>query len=239
MMRHLYRLLGFAVVLALGGCGGGWAPVGSSSSAVSVVHALPPPDATTDATDFSSYMIGPNDEIMVDVMGAPDLKRDGQVDGAGNILLPLIGDVAVGGKTPAEASRAIADRLLKGQYLKDPQVTITIVKANARTVTVDGAVQQPGQYPVVGHMTLQQAIASARGTGNIANLNQVVIFRTVNNQRMAALFSLAEIRAGKTADPQIYGNDIVVVGEDAARRFLRDFSIFPRVGSFVPIVNAL
>jgi polysaccharide export outer membrane protein len=239
MFQHSYRLLGFGVLLALSGCGGGWAPVSSSSTAVSVVTALPPPDATTNATDFSNYMIGPNDEILVDVLDAPDLKRDGQVDGAGNMLLPLIGNVAVGGKTPAEASRLIADQLLKGQYLKNPQVTITIVKANARTVTVDGAVQQPGQYPVVGHMTLQQAIASARGTGNIANLNQVVIFRTVNNQRMAALFSLAEIRAGKTPDPQIYGNDIVVVGEDAMRRFLHDLSVFPRVGTFVPIVNAL
>lgn len=239
MIRHSLRFFGFAVLFALSGCSGGWGPVGSSSSAVSVVKSLPAPDATTNAADFTNYMIGPNDEISVDVLGAPDLKRDGQVDGGGNILLPLVGNVAVGGKTPAEASQVIAAQLVKGQYLKDPQVTITIVKANARQVTVDGAVQSPGQYPVVGRMTLQQAIASARGAADIANLNQVVIFRTVNNQRMAALFSLADIRSGKVADPQIYGNDIVVVGQDAARKFLRDFSIFPRLGSFVPIVNAL
>ena len=41
------------------------------------------------------------------------------------------------------------------------------------------------------------------------------------------------------SDPQIYGNDVIVVGEDAMRRFLRDFTIFPRLGSFVPFINAI
>jgi polysaccharide export outer membrane protein len=224
--------------MSLAGCSGGWAPVDSSSTAVSVVHSLPAPDVTTDAQDFSNYRIGPLDELMVDVFGAPDLKRDGEVDGAGNILLPLVGNVPVGGKTPEEASLVIADAL-RGKFLKDPQVTITIVKANPRTVTVDGAVAQPGVYPVTGRMTLQQAIASARGAANIANLDNVVIFRTVNNEKMAALFSLRQIRSGHMSDPQVYGNDVIVVGEDAMRRFLRDFSIFPRFGSFVPFINAI
>lgn len=238
MLRYVYRVLGAATFLTLGGCGGGWPTLDSSSTAVSVVQALPPADSRNGAQDFSNYLIGPQDELIVDVFGAPDLKRDGQVDGAGNISLPLVGNINVGGKTPAEASQEIAGQL-RGKYVKDPQVTITIVKANPRTVTVDGAVQQPGVYPVTGRMTLQEAIASARGAANIANLNNVVIFRTVNNKRMAALFSLKEIRSGRLADPQIYGNDVVVVGEDAARRFMQDFSIFPRLGSFVPFVNAL
>jgi len=238
MFRRAFWVLGTIVSTSLAGCSGGWAPVDSSSTAVSVVHALPAPDVTTDEQDFANYRIGPLDELMVDVFGAPDLKRDGEVDGAGNILLPLVGNMAVGGKTPQEASQVIASAL-RGKYLKDPQVTITIVKANPRTVTVDGAVSQPGVYPVTGRMTLQEAIASARGAANIANLDNVVIFRTVNNHRMAALFSLRQIRSGHLSDPQIYGNDVIVVGEDAMRRFLRDFSIFPRLGSFVPFINAI
>lgn len=237
MLRRVHSLAVAVVSFALASCGG-WAPVDSSSTAVSVVHSLPAPDVTTDAADFSNYRIGPSDDLSIDVFGAPDLKREGQVDGAGNFLLPLVGNINIGGKTPEEASQAIASQL-RGKYLKDPQVTITIVKANPRTVTVDGAVQQPGLYPVTGHMTLQQAIAAARGAGNIANLDNVVIFRTVNKQRMAALFSLKQIRSGHMTDPEIYGNDVVVVGESAMRRFLQDFTIFPRLGSFVPFVNAL
>ena len=71
----------------------------------------------------------------------------------------------------------------------------------------------------------------------IANLNNVVVFRTVNSQKTAALFSIKDIRAGRLEDPQIYGNDIVIVGESAARRFFRDFgNMFPILGTFVPVL---
>jgi polysaccharide export outer membrane protein len=130
-------------------------------------------------------------------------------------------------------SSAIAEQL-QGRYLKRPQVSVNIVKAQAKTFTVDGAVRQPGNFPIVGKMTLQQAIAAAHGADQAANLNNVVIFRTIQNQKAAALFSLKEIRAGRLVDPQIYGNDIIVVGESAARRFIRDFgSMFPVLGQFV------
>ena len=114
---------------------------------------------------------------------------------------------------------------------------MNIVKAKSRTFAVEGAVREPGLYPIVGKMTLLEAIATARGLGTVANLDNVVIFRTVNKQKMGALFSLKEIRAGRLADPQVYASDIVVVGESATRRFFRDFgNVFPVFGQFVPIL---
>ncbi len=70
----------------------------------------------------------------------------------------------------------------------------------------------------------------------VADLDSVVIFRDIDNERMAALFSLNAIRSGRVVDPQVYGNDIIVVGESAARRFFRDLNFFPRPGSFVPVL---
>src|ERR1043165_3143616 len=92
MLRRVHSLPVAVVSFALASCGG-WAPVDSSSTAVSVVHSLPAPDVTTDAADFSNYRIGPSDDLSIDVFGAPDLKRGGQVDGAGNFLLPLVGNI--------------------------------------------------------------------------------------------------------------------------------------------------
>jgi len=205
----------------------------NSSGAVTVAQNLPPPDATTAAVDFSNYQIGPNDEVAVEVFGAPELKREVQIDAAGNLALPLIGSIAAGGRRPQEVSAMIADRL-RGKYIRDPQVTVNVVKASPKSFTVDGAVSAPGVYPIIGRMSLQQAIASAKGTAEIANLNQVIVFRTVSNQKMAALFSLKDIRSGRTADPQVYANDIVVVGENATRRFLKDVNSFPILGRFMP-----
>lgn len=220
-------------LLTLSACAGAPA-LNSGSRAVSVTQSLPAPSATSSVADFSNYRIGPRDELIVEVFGAPELRREGEVDAAGNLSLPLVGTVVAGGRTPTEVAGAIAAQL-RGRYIRDPQVTVNIKKAVGQTVSVDGAVREPGIYPVVGRMTLQQAIASAKGADDIANLDNVVVFRRVGSQQMAALFSLKQIRAGRMSDPQIYGNDIVVVGENATRRFLRTLSSTP-IGSFVPFI---
>ncbi|MDP9086510.1 MAG: polysaccharide export protein, partial [Pseudomonadota bacterium] len=79
---------------------------------------------------------------------------------------------------------------------------------------------------------LQQAIAAAKGASDLANLDHVVIFRDSGGVKNVALFSLKAIRAGKMPDPQIFANDIVVVGENGARRFLKDLNNIPVLGSF-------
>lgn len=223
------------IAVALAGCGGGQT-LDASSSAVAVRTSLPPPDATVTATDFTNYRIGALDQLAVEVFGAPELKREAEVDAAGNLSLPLVGTVGAGGRTPGELADAIAAKL-RGRYLKNPQVTVNVLKARSQTVTIDGAVRQPGVYPIIGRMTLQQAIATARGADEMANLNNVVIFRTVREQKLAALFNLKDIRTGRYADPQVYGNDIIVVGENATRRFFKDLTTsFPTLGTFVPIL---
>jgi polysaccharide export outer membrane protein len=58
--------------------------------------------------------------------------------------------------------------------------------------------------------------------GELAKLDDVVVFRKVNGQRYAALYNLQAIRRGNYDDPQIYANDVVIVGESGARRLFRD-----------------
>jgi polysaccharide export outer membrane protein len=232
-MCSMVRLAPLAALAALSACAGS-PSLNRSSSAVSVAQSLPAPGITTTTADFSNYRIGPRDELIIEVFGAPELRREGEVDAAGNLSLPLVGTVVAGGKTPTEVAGAIAGQL-RGKYIRDPQVTVNIKKAVGQTVTVDGAVRDPGNYPVVGRMTLQQAIASAKGADDIANLDNVVVFRRVGAQQMAALFSLRQIRAGRVPDPQIYGSDVVIVGENATRRFLKNLGQVP-LGSFIPFV---
>lgn len=220
------------------GCttGAGSNQLDERSTAVVVSQALPPPDQEDMVKTFSNYRIGPGDKIKVAVFGADDLTREGVVDAAGNFSLPLAGSVLAGGKRPSEVEQEIATKLA-GRYVKNPQVTVTVVEAVSQTFTVDGSVRQPGVYPITGKMTLQQAVATAKGADEFANVNNVVIFRTVNNQKMAALFSLKDIRSGRLPDPDIYDNDIVVVGENATKRFFRDVTgAFPLVGAFVPVL---
>jgi polysaccharide export outer membrane protein len=211
--------------------------LGGNSTAVTVAQALPPPDSSSPAVELAPYRIGPGDEISISVFGAQELDKTAVVDAAGGFSLPLAGTVTAGGKTPEELSEAIEAKL-RGAYLKNPRVAVNVTKpGNGQTVTVDGEVQQPGLYPVASRMTLQQAIATAHGATDTANIRNVIVFRTVGGQKMAAMFDLKDIRSGRSPDPQIFGNDIVVVGESAVQKFLRNYSLaFTSIGRFIPIL---
>ncbi|MET0376090.1 MAG: polysaccharide biosynthesis/export family protein [Rhizorhabdus sp.] len=96
MTRQLLNV-GILAAFALGGCAGS-PQLRAGSAAVAVSASLPPPDTTVSLTDFTTYRIGPRDELIIDVLGAPDLSRTGEVDASGNISLPLVGNVFAAGK---------------------------------------------------------------------------------------------------------------------------------------------
>ncbi|MGE5563274.1 MAG: polysaccharide biosynthesis/export family protein [Bacillota bacterium] len=208
-----------------------------SSTAVAVAGALPPPDTPLAEAQVAPYRIGPGDELEVTVFGASDLDRTAVVDSAGNFSMPLAGALNAAGKTPQDFAREVEQRL-KGPYLKNPQVAVNVKQAtNQQMVTVDGEVAQPGLYPVTGPMTLQQAIATAKGATDTANIRNVIVFRTVGGRKMAAMFDLKAVRSGQIPDPQVYGNDIVVVGESATQKFLKNapWLGLSALGRFLPI----
>ncbi|KMS51623.1 GumB [Sphingobium baderi LL03] len=160
-----------------------------------------------------------------------------QVDASGRISMPLIGTVDARNKTADELARTIEDAL-KGRYVRNPQVTVNIKSSVSQVVTVDGEVTEPGLYPVTNQMTLMRVIASAKGLNEFAKREQVVILRTVDNQRMAGLYDLGAIRRGAYVDPPIYANDVVIVGDSPERRLFRDIvSLAPLVAA--PLVAIL
>lgn len=182
---------------------------------------LPPPDGRGVESSARPYRIGPFDKLAVNVFNVPDLSQTVQADASGRISLPLVGVVEAAGNTPEELATEIAGRL-RGRYIRDPQVTVNLEETVSQVVTIDGQVTQPGLYPVIGRMTLMRAVATARGTTEFARLSDVVVFRTVGDQRMAALYNLGAIRRGTYPDPEIYADDVVVVGDSPARRLFRD-----------------
>lgn len=197
--------------------------------------APPDPVKLAPATQQTSYRIGPMDVLDVSVFQVPDLTRSVQVDAAGQIILPLIGAVNAAGKTVAELQTDVATQL-KAKYLQSPEVTIYVKEFASQKVTVEGAVVQPGIYPITGRTTLLQALAMARGTDRVANEQRVVIFRTINSQRMGAVFDIKAIRAGTADDPEVYGNDVVVIERSGMKSIFRDATgAVPILGLFRPV----
>lgn len=209
-------------LLALAGCAGSRALGGDPSLKVVSGTALPAPDREDIIGADRPYLIGPFDKLIIDVFGIEDLsKKEVQTDASGRISFPLAGVVEAAGKTPAEVETILRDRL-RGAYVRDPQVTVNLKETVSQVITVDGEVREPGLYPVIGRMTLMRAIATAKGTAEFAKLDDVVIFRTVQGQKLAALYNLKSIRRGAYDDPEVFANDVVVVGDSQARRLFKD-----------------
>lgn len=180
------------------------------------VSAFGTPDAPQLAPLEAGYKIAPMDTLTVKVFKMPDLSGDYEVDLAGHISLPLIGEVAAYDLTTAQLDAALTQKLGE-KYLENPDVSVGIKSSTRRSVTVDGAVNKSGAIPVYGPTTLMQAIAAAGGTREDANARRVAIFRTIGGKRQAAAFDLTSIRRGEAPDPEVFAGDIVVIDGSAVK----------------------
>lgn len=220
-MRISRSLAILTAALALSACAGTRL---TSSDTVSVVPGteLPPPNRTDLFSQERPYLVGPFDKLKIDVFGIKELtEREIQVDASGRASFPLVGSFQAAGKTPNEIAEELENRL-RGNFVREPQVTVNLEDTVSQVVTVDGQVTKPGLYPVIGRMTLMRAVATAGGTAEFAKLNDVVVFRTVQGSQYAALYNLKAIRRGIYADPEVFANDIIVVGDSQARRLFKD-----------------
>ena len=168
--------------------------------AVATRTVLPPPTPADLVQSVRPYLIGPFDKLTITVFAAPDLNGDVQADASGRISLPLVGMIQAAGLTPTQLSDLIAARL--ASYVRSPQVAVNLKEAISQTFTVDGQVNQPGIFPVIGNMSLMRAVATAKGMTEFAKLDDVVVFRTVGHEPMAALYNIGAIRRGIYPDPQ-------------------------------------
>ena len=172
-------------------------------------------------TGNEDYQIAALDVLEVTVLGVPELTRVVQVSASGTITMPLIKTVKAGGRTQAQVERDISAKL-EATYLQSPQVSVFVKEYKSQRITVDGAVNKPGIYPTMGKITLLQAIALGEGLNAVADPTGILVFRTVNDKRMAARFDIKKIRGGKINDPTLQAGDIVMVDESASRTTLRD-----------------
>ena len=198
---RLFTLIGMLLLAACADTRGGSIPYDKP---------LVAPDEVTFQTLGVDYKIAPMDKLAIKVFRMEDLTGDYDVDLAGNISLPLIGQIQAANLTTAQLDDQLTQKLGE-KYLEHPDVSVAIKSSTAHVVTVDGAVKEAGSFPLGGPTSLIRAIAMAKGTTEDANARRVAVFRTIGGKRQAAAFDLTSIRRGEGPDPQIYPGDIIVV----------------------------
>lgn len=235
-MRNGLRVCLMALVVVLLVACSSQGDVRKSQANVATGNALPPPDTTTSSGAYegaTDYRIGAQDLLQVSVFGVQDLDKEVRVNSNGQVSLPLIGSVMAGGKTIPEFEAELTKRYAEG-YLQNPQVSVFVKEYTSQRITLEGAVSKPGIYPITGKTTLLQTIALAGGVDDkVADLGGIVLMRQVNGRRMAAVFDLRQVRRGLIEDPQVFGDDIIVVEQSGSKSAFRRFiEATPAIGVF-------
>lgn len=162
-------LLGVSLSIMMAAC----ATTGSDGSG-------PPPALDQSA---EAYLIGVDDMVQVSVWGNPDAGVTAPVRPDGMISVPLLGDVAAGGRTPPDVARDIEDRLQ--EYIKDARVSVILTELNSHEylsrIRVTGAVRQPVSIPYRPGMTVLDAVLAAGGVTEFAAANRTRLHRRSGN----------------------------------------------------------
>ena len=130
--------------------------------------------------------LGMGDGVRVTVFQYPDLTTETRVSQRGTITFPLIGEIKIGGLTPAAAGSEIARQLKRGKYLLNPQVTVVMTELRSRQVSVLGQVNKPGRYALdETSAKLTDVLALAGGVSEVgADTVSIVLDRNGNTEKL-------------------------------------------------------
>lgn len=186
---------------------------------------------------FSTYRLGPEDVISVQVFGQDRYSRSGIIiPPSGRVALALIPDgVFVSGKTVEQVSELIKKRY--DEYIIDPQVTVSLDKASSYRYSILGDVAQPGVRLMSRRLTVTEAIAEAGGVLSTGDRSQVVVLRRQQNGSLAPIKVNVSAIYKKGAPDTTYlvpGDQILVPG-NKMKKFRDIFATFSPMLSFARV----
>lgn len=161
----------------------------------------------------STYPLGTGDVVRITVFQQPDMTTEARVTESGTLTFPLLGPVEVAGLNTKEVEAKIASSLRVKGFVKDPQVTVTVVQFKSRQISIIGRVLRPGRYPLEeGMYTLTEAIALAGGTSEDA-ADEVLLLRQRDGKTITVSVDLPTLfkSNGALTDPEVIGGDTIYV----------------------------
>jgi polysaccharide export outer membrane protein len=181
MKISAYHPIGLGLVLIIL-AGSAWAQTQTSNQ---TDHRLPvpeaaaalaqPPASSANKAHDSSFVIGNDDLLAINVWKEPDVSRSLPVRSDGRISLPLVGEVQAAGRTPLQLEEDITTKLRS--YIAEPEVTVMVQQINSEKFNILGLVVKPGSYPLIRGTTILDAIANAGGFRDFAKQKSIYVLR--------------------------------------------------------------
>jgi polysaccharide biosynthesis/export protein len=156
--------------------------------------------------------LGAGDGVRVTVFQNPDLTTESRLSDNGSVVMPLIGEVNMQGLTPAEAGSRIADRLKKGNFILNPQVTVSLLQIRSRQVSVLGQVNRPGKYALEDKAARLTDILAVAGGVAPGGADYVTVTRANGKDKrdvdIAAMMRTGDVKS----NVEIQNGDTIYVG---------------------------
>jgi polysaccharide export outer membrane protein len=160
-----------------------------------------------------SLLIGPGDELHVQVFDTPELEQVALVTDKGELPLIMGGTIKVVGMTPGEAAGAVQKALVDARIMRNPRVLVTVQKYATQSVTVSGQVVRPGAYEITTPRLVTDVLTLAGGLTDLADRH--VTIERVN---------------GETQETYFISNDPAEVTKHAKLVYPGDRIIIPKTG---------
>jgi len=164
-----------------------------------------------------AYRINPGDEVEVLVWGDERLQRTARVLPDGTFAFPLVGQVAAGGRLPAELERLITLGLQPQYRGTVPQVTVSVKSPSGFQFSVIGKVKGPGTFTPGRYVNALEALSIAGGPSEFAQVGNIRIIRKAGQQLQTIRVRLTEALKGdvgrltEAENPIIQSGDTLVV----------------------------
>lgn len=175
----------------------------------------------------NNYIVGPQDVLAITLFDQQDLSGKYTVEADGTFTFPLIGRVKAGGMSLRDVEQALRTQLSDG-FFKNPQVSVSVEQYRSQRIFVVGEVRTPGPYPLVGDMTLIEALARAGGLSQKSNPKEVILIKRradgkpeLKSANIKELFKTGDLKQDFDIDP----GDIVYVSKGFLAHLRDVFSI--------------
>ena len=162
-------------------------------------------------SDVPDTLIDGGDLLRISVFSVKDFDVDARVSARGSVSLPLIGDVQVAGLTPEEVEGVVARRLVTGNFILEPQVSVFVKEYATQGVSVLGEVEKPGIYPMLGSHGLFDVLSMAGGATQKSGPTVTITHKGRPND--ALTINLVDVGKSAEADPGILPGDTVFVSK--------------------------
>jgi len=167
-----------------------------------------------------NYRIGPGDVLKVDVFELSELGATVRVSSNGAVTLPLLGPLQIEGLTVPEAEEMIARELAEQELVNQPQVTIFVEEYTSSSISVQGAVERPGVYPLTRRASLLDILGQAGGV-KAERGSRVVVLRSredTGSTRLEIDLDRLLVDGDAEANIPLVAGDIVIVPQERKQR---------------------